>query len=60
VAWADDDTVEAIELSRTPIVLGVQWHPEVLEDWPEQQGLFRQLVEQAHYYANGTSAVTTS
>jgi len=28
-------------------VVAVQWHPELLEDYPEQQGLFRQLVEQA-------------
>jgi putative glutamine amidotransferase len=47
VAWADDDTVEAIELPGSPHVVAVQWHPELLEDWPEQQGLFRQLVEHA-------------
>jgi gamma-glutamyl-gamma-aminobutyrate hydrolase PuuD len=47
VAWADDDTIEAIELSGSPQVVAVQWHPELLEDWPEQQGLFRQLVDRA-------------
>ncbi len=47
VAWAEDDTVEAIEVPDSPHVVAVQWHPELLEDWPEQQGLFRQLVEQA-------------
>jgi putative glutamine amidotransferase len=47
VAWAEDDTVEAIELPGSPHVVAVQWHPELLEDWPEQQGLFRQLVEHA-------------
>jgi putative glutamine amidotransferase len=47
VAWAEDDTVEAIELPGSPHVVAVQWHPELLEDWPEQQGLFRQLVERA-------------
>jgi putative glutamine amidotransferase len=47
VAWAEDDTVEAIELPGSPHVVAVQWHPELLEDLPEQQGLFRQLVEQA-------------
>src|SRR5207245_3802949 len=47
VAWADDGTVEAIELEASPRVVAVQWHPELLEDWPEQQGLFRQLVETA-------------
>jgi gamma-glutamyl-gamma-aminobutyrate hydrolase PuuD len=47
VAWAEDDTVEAIEVPGSPHVVAVQWHPELLEDWPEQQGLFRQLVEHA-------------
>ena len=47
VAWAEDETVEAIELPGTPHVVAVQWHPELLEDWPEQQGLFRQLVDHA-------------
>lgn len=47
VAWAEDDTVEAIEVPGSPQVVAVQWHPELLEDWPEQQGLFRQLVEHA-------------
>jgi putative glutamine amidotransferase len=47
VAWAEDGTVEAVELPGSPHVVAVQWHPELLEDYPEQQGLFRQLVEQA-------------
>jgi putative glutamine amidotransferase len=47
VAWADDDTIEAIEVPGSPHVVAVQWHPELLEDWPEQQGLFRQLVDHA-------------
>ncbi|MFN2606644.1 MAG: gamma-glutamyl-gamma-aminobutyrate hydrolase family protein [Acidimicrobiales bacterium] len=47
VAWAEDDTIEAIELPGSPHVVAVQWHPELLEDWPEQQGLFRQLVDHA-------------
>jgi len=47
VAWAEDGTVEAIEVPGSPHVVAVQWHPELLEDWPEQQGLFRQLVEDA-------------
>ncbi|HEX3622319.1 MAG TPA: gamma-glutamyl-gamma-aminobutyrate hydrolase family protein [Acidimicrobiales bacterium] len=47
VAWAEDHTVEAIEVPGSPHVVAVQWHPELLEDWPEQQGLFRQLVEHA-------------
>jgi gamma-glutamyl-gamma-aminobutyrate hydrolase PuuD len=47
VAWADDGTVEAIELSGSPHVVAVQWHPELLEDRPEHQGLFQQLVGHA-------------
>jgi putative glutamine amidotransferase len=47
VAWAEDDTVEAIEVPGSPHVVAVQWHPELLEDWPEHQGLFRQLVDSA-------------
>jgi len=54
VAWAEDDTVEAIEVPGSPHVVAVQWHPELLEDWPEQQGLFRQLVEHAAARARAT------
>ena len=47
VAWADDGTVEAFEVEGNRHLVAVQWHPELLEDWPEQQGLFRQLVQAA-------------
>lgn len=53
VAWAADGTVEAIELPGSPHMVAVQWHPELLEDAPEQQGLFRQLVEHAAGWARG-------
>ena len=45
VAWADDDVVEAMELSDNPSFLAVQWHPELsaAED-PAQQRLFNRLV----------------
>lgn len=56
VAWAEDDTVEAIEVPGSPHVVAVQWHPELLEDWPEQQGLFRQLVEHAAARADAARA----
>jgi len=39
-AWAEDGTVEAIELDA-PFVLGVQWHPEAGDD----PALFLALVE---------------
>ncbi len=51
VAWAEDGSVEAIEIPGAPFVVGVQWHPEVLEDHPEQRGLFRHLVDHARRYA---------
>ena len=47
MAWADDGTVEAFEIEGNQHLIAVQWHPELLEDWPEQQGLFRQLVKRA-------------
>jgi putative glutamine amidotransferase len=32
LAWAPDDTVEAIVASDHPFAVGVQWHPELLGD----------------------------
>jgi putative glutamine amidotransferase len=32
VAWADGESIEAIELSGHPFALGMQWHPEQGED----------------------------
>lgn len=31
--WSSDGVIEAIARSDGPFALGVQWHPEVLEDW---------------------------
>jgi putative glutamine amidotransferase len=45
VAWADDGTVEAIEVEGAPHVLAVQWHPEMLRHRPEHLALFRQLFD---------------
>lgn len=47
VAWADDGTVEAIEQVGNGRLVAVQWHPELMADHPEQQGLFCRLVAQA-------------
>jgi putative glutamine amidotransferase len=47
VGWAEDGTVEAIEVEGHPEVVAVQWHPELLEDDPVHQGLFRDLVARA-------------
>ncbi|WP_018656185.1 gamma-glutamyl-gamma-aminobutyrate hydrolase family protein [Actinomadura flavalba] len=43
VAWADDKTVEAVELRGHPFGLAVQWHPEEGDD----QRLFEALVAAA-------------
>ena len=47
VAWADDGTVEAIEVDGAPHVLAVQWHPEMMRHRPEHLALFQQLFELA-------------
>jgi putative glutamine amidotransferase len=44
VAHAADGTVEAIEVTGAPRVLGVQWHPELLRHRAEHLALFRWLV----------------
>jgi putative glutamine amidotransferase len=44
VGWADDGTIEAIEVDGAPHVLGVQWHPELLRHRPEHLALFSSLV----------------
>jgi putative glutamine amidotransferase len=46
VAWADDGTLEAIELPGRRFALGVQWHQELFahEEHPGN-GIFRGLVE---------------
>lgn len=53
VAWADDNTVEALEADGHSELLAVQWHPEeTAQRDPAQQRLFDWLVKQA-----GTSRV---
>ncbi len=49
-AWAEDGVIEAVESSEHKSILGVQWHPE----WLEEEGLkiFQWLVNQANnFYA---------
>jgi gamma-glutamyl-gamma-aminobutyrate hydrolase PuuD len=41
VAWADDGTIEAIERSSRPFLIGVQWHPEA----DDNRSLFVGLVK---------------
>jgi gamma-glutamyl-gamma-aminobutyrate hydrolase PuuD len=40
-AWAEDGTIEAIELDGAAFVVGVQWHPEA----GEELALFKALME---------------
>lgn len=48
VAWSEDGLVEAIESTEHKPMMGVQWHPE----WLEEEGceLFRWLVGEAEIY----------
>ena len=44
-----DGTIEAVQHASARWVVGVQWHPEDTADSdPAQQGLFNELVRQAH------------
>lgn len=47
-AWADDGTIEALEVGQgpAPVALGVQWHPEI-DPGPVQRALFGWLVDAA-------------
>lgn len=46
-ATAPDGIVEAAELPDRDFFLGVQWHPEAMDDCPLQRALLRTLVEKA-------------
>ena len=43
----DDNVIEAVELPGDRFVVGVQWHPEELTEYPEAKKLFRSFVEAA-------------
>ena len=44
-ARAQDDTIEAVEISSHPFAIGVQWHPECMyRTSPEMRGLFHEFV----------------
>lgn len=53
VAWAEDGTIEAVELPGRPEVLAVQWHPELQAGEPGslQRRLFEALAERARQVA---------
>lgn len=44
---ADDSVVEAVEQPGERFVVGVQWHPEELTEFPEARALFIRFVEAA-------------
>jgi putative glutamine amidotransferase len=45
VAWAEDGTLEGIEVTGDAWIVGAQWHPEdTAADDPTQQALFDELV----------------
>jgi putative glutamine amidotransferase len=46
-AFAVDGIIEAIESTRYPFALGVQWHPEYLADQEDHFKLFRAVVDAA-------------
>jgi putative glutamine amidotransferase len=47
VARESSGVVQAIEHTGAPFAVGVQWHPEYLPQKPDQQALFRALVDAA-------------
>lgn len=49
VAWADDATIEAIEVEGHRFAIGIQWHPEAGDD----DRLFKALVQSAAGYREG-------
>jgi len=55
VAWAEDGTVEAVEVENGPAMLAIQWHPELQFQEPDgrQLRLFEELVALAR---RGSSA----
>ena len=46
-AFSEDGVVECIEAEDERFVLGIQWHPEAIQDRPDQLSLFRALVSAA-------------
>jgi putative glutamine amidotransferase len=47
-AYAPDGLIEAFELPGYPFGIGVQWHPEWLQENPSMQALFCEFVQAAY------------
>ncbi len=54
VAHAPDSLVEGVELPGHPFGLGVQWHPEWLQEHASQRQLFQGLVQAAANQSDGS------
>ena len=46
-ATAADGVIEAFEAAGDRFLLGVEWHPDLMRDHPEQRRLFEALVDEA-------------
>lgn len=49
-ALSDDGIIESLENPDHPFVLGVQWHPECMQQYDEHMELFRAFVNAADKY----------
>ncbi len=46
-AYAPDGIVEAVEITKHPFGLAVQWHPEWLQEYPNMRALFGAFIQAA-------------
>jgi putative glutamine amidotransferase len=56
-AFAPDGLVEGVEIPDYPFGLGVQWHPEWLQNQPAMRALFRAFVEAARMKHSAENAM---
>lgn len=54
-AYADDGIIEALEDSKKLFNIGVQWHPELLQDDPNSIRLFSAFIDSAKKYQKAKS-----
>lgn len=47
----EDGLIEGVELPQHPFFIGVQWHPEELQDLPYQVSIFHHFMEQCTQFA---------
>lgn len=52
-ARATDGLIEGLELPRHPFFVGVQWHPECLQDIENQKRIFTSFIAAAREFAAG-------